>query len=57
MTCDEEADAKDKEGESWKLVNKIIVSKKSKQKIIKGNSREKETRSLYAHFQNLLSKE
>ena len=58
MTQGEDAGTKDKDGERWKLVSKITGCKnKPKQKMIKGDYREIGINSLYAHFQNLLSKE
>ena len=53
----ENADALNKHGESWRLINSITGRKTAKRGIIKGNSREERIKKWYDHFHNLLGKE
>ena len=53
----ENADARSKHGESWKLINNITGRKTVKRGIIKGNSTEERIKKWYNHFHNLLCKE
>ena len=52
----EDASARNKHGESWRLINSITGRKSAKRGIIKGNSREDRIKKWYNHFHNLLGK-
>ena len=53
----ENADARCRHGESWKLVNEISGRKSTKSCILKGKSKEDRVNNWYLHFSQLLGKE
>ena len=53
----EDADTKNRPGESWRLINEISGRKTTKQGMIKGNSKEVRIKNWYKHFCNLLGKD
>ena len=52
----EDADARSKHGESWRLINSITSRKSAQRGIIKGNSREDRIKKWYDNFHNLFQK-
>ena len=57
ITQVENADARSKHGESWRLINTITGRKAAKKEIIKGKSKEDRINNWYTHFHNLLGKD
>jgi hypothetical protein len=53
----EEADAKSRHGESWRLINNISGRKSAKRGLLKGSTKEERINKWYQHFSNLLGKE